>query len=151
MGMITPWRSITPTNLRRRNIDDFFTNRMRRMFDFPDMEDDFQMPLINEKSSENKYQLEIAAPGFNKEDFDITVSDDYVIIRAENKSSEKENEEDYKRQEFSYQSFHQSFRIPENAIRDDIHANFKNGLLTLEFPLEKDKSGATKSKRITVA
>lgn len=101
------------------------------------------LPSVNIKENNNGFELEMAAPGLSKEDFNISVNEGVLIISSE-KSTETESKEgsEYTRREFSYQSFCRSFSLPESADDDRVAAKYENGILTVSIP----KKEAIKSK-----
>ncbi|MEH0155641.1 Hsp20/alpha crystallin family protein [Limibacter armeniacum] len=95
-----------------------------------------KMPAVNVKETERAYELEVAAPGINKDDFKIEVNDNVLTISSEVKS--EVNEEDkgqFRRREFSYQSFKRSFTLPQDHVDlENIKASHNNGVLMLNIP-----------------
>ena len=90
-----------------------------------------QMPYVNIFEGTDKYQIELAAPGLNKEDFKIEVKKDNLSVWAEKKALETETKKDYSRKEFVYTSFARSFVLPEGVEADKIAAEYLNGILTI--------------------
>jgi HSP20 family protein len=109
------------------------------------------LPAANVSEDEKKYRIDLAAPGFKKEDFKINVSDDVLTITAEKKSenSEEDKNRQYSRREYSYSSFTRSFRLPDNAKDDSIAAHYEDGVLELEIPKSKEEVKASKEIKIT--
>ena len=104
-------------------------------------------PAINVIEDDEKYCLELAAPGLSKDDFKVHVNrDGNLVIEMEKKDKEeccdgKEGKEckegknrRYIRREFSYTKFRQTLLLPENAERDEIHAKAENGVLHVCIP-----------------
>ena len=94
-------------------------------------------PAINVIEDEKDYKVEVAAPGMNKEDFKINVTDDnYLVLTMEkkNESKDEDKKRKYLRREFSYHKFEQSLAIPEDVNKDDINATVHDGILTIEIP-----------------
>lgn len=96
-------------------------------------------PAMNIKETENEYQVELAAPGLSKEDFEIFVDNGYLNIYAEKKTETESTEDNYTRREFSYNSFKRSLLLPENVIEEEIKATYENGVL--KFNLTKAEKG----------
>jgi HSP20 family protein len=108
------------------------------------------MPAVNIREDEKKYSLELAVPGIDKKDLKIDINEDVLTISSETKNETEENKDGYKRKEFSYSSFCRSFYIPENADRDHIEANYKDGILTVGLPKqEEEKSKITRQVKIS--
>ena len=95
-------------------------------------------PAMNVFEDENTYYLEVAAPGMCKDDFKIHISKDgNLVIEMEKKCENKEEckkERKFLRKEFSYAKFHQTLILPENADKEDIEANVKDGVLHVRIP-----------------
>ncbi|NEN22515.1 Hsp20/alpha crystallin family protein [Cryomorpha ignava] len=92
------------------------------------------MPAANIKETEKSYQVELASPGMNKEDFKIEVDEDLLTIRSEKESEKEENSTRYTKREFNYTSFVRSFRLPEEVDSENISAKYDGGILLLEIP-----------------
>ena len=90
------------------------------------------VPAMNVKETDDHFELEIAAPGFNKKDFDVSIDNGILKIQAENKEEMEKKEDDYTRKEFNYTSFYRSFTLPENVNENEmIDATYKRGILKL--------------------
>lgn len=94
-------------------------------------------PALNIKENDTNFEIELAAPGFTKKDFEIIIDDGCLNVSAEKTTSEEEKEEDYTRREFSYNSFERSLQLPENIKDEEIKAKYKDGILS--FKLEKNE------------
>lgn len=96
-------------------------------------------PAINVIEDENRYRLELAAPGLTKDDFKVHVNKEgNLVIEMEKKREEEEKDEKkegrYIRREFAYTKFHQTLILPENAEKDKIEARVENGVLNVTIP-----------------
>lgn len=92
------------------------------------------MPAMNVKEHHTDFEIEFAAPGFNKKDFEVTIEDNVLYVSGEKKMEKEEKEDDYTRQEFSYNSFKRSLRLPETVdVSKEIEATYKNGILKLNL------------------
>ncbi len=100
-------------------------------------------PALNIKENEGDYEIELAAPGFTKKDFKVTIDDGCLNISAKKSTSEEEKEENYARREFSYNAFERSLQLPENIKEEEIKARYHDGIL--RFKLQK-KEVAKKQK-----
>lgn len=100
---------------------------------------DTTLPAVNVKEDDEKYQIEVAAPGMKKEDFKIKLENDVLSISSEKKEDKEEKNGNYTRREFSYQSFQRSFSIPEgHIVGDKITASYKDGVLQIELPKREE-------------
>ena len=111
-------------------LSDFFDND--RFFD-SDWLKQQSVPAVNVKETEKNFEIEVAAPGLSKKDFNITVDNGVLTISSEKKEEKEQKEKDYTRKEFSYSSFSRSFTLPENVNEDDVKANYEDGLLKLNI------------------
>jgi len=122
--------------------DDFFAN------DF--FEEDSLMPAMNVKEHDEDFEIEFAAPGFTKKDFEVTIDADILNVCGEKKKEKEEEEEGYSRREFSYSSFKRSLKLPTTVDTDqDVKAIYKNGILKLKL-LKKEEVKEQPKKVIEV-
>ena len=84
------------------------------------------------------YNIEMDLPGFSKEDINIDIEDDYLIVSAEKSESTSEDEKNYIKRERKYNKYQRSFHIG-NINENKISAKFNNGTLHVTFPKEKEK------------
>lgn len=95
-------------------------------------------PAINVYETEQGYQVDVAAPGMNKEDFSISLDNDGdLVIRMEKKSENKEEGKDakkYLRREFSYSKFEQRLALPDHVEKQNISAKMADGVLSIDIP-----------------
>lgn len=115
--------------------DPFFSSLVdprRGMFNFLNDDDFDSSPAINIKDHEKGYEIELAAPGLNKEDFKVSLDDGILTISAEKQSKIEEENEGYLKKEFSYNSFSRAMSIPETIDQDkEIKAQYKDGVLKM--------------------
>jgi HSP20 family protein len=130
-----PWRDFW-------NLESFFDRNMAGRS---------ALPAVNVSEDEKSYEIEVAAPGFNKDDLKINVEDDILTISAEVKKESKEggNGRQYSRREYSYSAFTRSFSLPDDAKDDAITANYENGILKLNIPKSKTQVRAAKEVKIS--
>jgi HSP20 family protein len=97
-------------------------------------------PSTNVRETEDDFIVEMAAPGMKKEDFQIEINNDVLTIKSETKNeSENQEENNYTRREFSYQSFQRSFTL-NNRVVDNakIKATYVDGILQLTIPKKEE-------------
>jgi HSP20 family protein len=108
------------------------------------------LPSVNIKEAKEGYEVEMAAPGFEKKDFKIELSHDVLTISSEKKvKNETKKGQEYTRKEFSYQSFSRSFMLPNTVDNDNISARYDNGILKVLIP-RKDDAKANLAKSIEI-
>ena len=98
------------------------------------------LPAVNIRETAENFEVEMAAPGMNKEDFRVELEGNQLRIGSEKQSRNEAKEgERYTRREFSYQSFQRSFTLPKDVVDvDQIHAKYENGVLHLLIPKKEE-------------
>ncbi len=110
-------------------------------------EEDSLMPAMNVKELDDDFEIEFAAPGFSKKDFEITIDDNILNVCGEKKHEVEEKEDDYTRKEFSYNSFRRSLTLPKSVnTEQDVKAIYKNGILRLN--LHKKEEAKVQPKKV---
>ncbi|WP_350285328.1 Hsp20/alpha crystallin family protein [uncultured Croceitalea sp.] len=142
MSLIRFSRNQFPWN---ENLADFFNRDTFVNDDFFNLEK--SLPAMNIKEHEEDFEIELAAPGFDKKDFEITMKDDLLEVSAQKSKEAIEEDEDYMRKEFNYNSFKRTMQLP-NAVDQtkNVKASYKNGILKLNL-LKMDEA-KEKPKRI---
>ncbi len=107
-------------------------------------------PAVNVTDNEKSYDVEVAAPGMKKEDFNVAVDNGVLTISSEKETETEETKDNYTRKEFSYSSFSRSFGLPENVDDKKIKAKYDNGILKITIPKTKAKKKET-SKTIAIS
>ena len=120
--------------------NDFFN---REMFDWG--ESNFSttgttLPAVNIKETNDAFEVEMAAPGMNKNDFKIELEGNLLTISSEtNKETEEKEGDRYSRREFSYQSFQRSFTLAKDVMDEEkINAKYEDGVLRLLIPKKEE-------------
>jgi HSP20 family protein len=127
-------------------MDELFPDK--EVFPFPAVKG-VSVPAVNITENKNEYKLEVAAPGFKKEDFKLEVKNGYLTISAETKEEEKQEDDKYTRREFRFNSFSRSFALPENVQDILITARYDHGILLIALP-KSNVETAEVSKTIAV-
>ena len=103
--------------------------------------------LCDIRETENTYEMNIALPGYKKEDIGLELKDGYLKVSA---ASNKEKEEKDKagrvvRRERYSGNCSRSFYVGEGFTEEDIKAKFDNGELMISVPKEAPKRVEKKS------
>ncbi|MBL30414.1 MAG: heat-shock protein Hsp20 [Flavobacteriaceae bacterium] len=101
-------------------------------------------PAVNIKESDKKYCLDIAAPGLNKDNIEVSYENKILSIEVVN-NNKNENIE-FNRFEFDYNSFKRSFKLPDSIDLSKIDASYVNGVLSINLP--KKKEAQTQPKKL---
>ncbi|CAB4380729.1 unnamed protein product [Rhizophagus irregularis] len=105
----------------------------------------FFVPLIDVHENDNEFFVNAELPGLNKDQINIDVRDNALIISGETKKEQKYEKGETLIQERSYGSFTRNIALPPNVKAEDITAKFENGLLELKLP-----KSASSGKKITI-
>jgi len=103
-------------------------------------------PSMNVKEHKDDFEIEFAAPGFEKKDFKITMKDDVLEVSAQKSKEDTEEDENFTRREFNYNAFKRSLQLPNSVDRTkDVKAMYKNGILKLNvLKMDEAKEGHKK-------
>jgi HSP20 family protein len=109
------------------------------------------LPSVNIKESNDDFEVEVAAPGFMKNDFKIELNHDLLTVSSgkEVQNETKEGQQ-FSLREFSYQSFSRSFTLPNSADSDKIVAKYENGILRIMIP-KKEEAKPRPARQIAIA
>lgn len=113
-------------------LDDFFPDN-----GFKPAVKGVSIPAVNVTESKSAFKLNVAAPGFKKDDFKLELQNGYLIISGETSEEKEDKEETYTRREFAYNKFSRSFGLPENVNNDEIAAEYADGVLKITLPKKK--------------
>ncbi len=117
-------------------MDEFFN---KNISDFLGTDDISSQPAVNIIEENDAFLIELAAPGMAKENFDIQVEKNHLVVKSEKKDAEVTQEgRNYRRREFSYHAFSRSFTIPETIDREKIDGTYVDGVLRITLPKKED-------------
>lgn len=105
-------------------------------------------PAVNVVQTEKGFRIELAAPGFKKEDFSLNVENRTLKIKGEHKTETEDKTEKFTRREFQFGSFERKFTLPENVNEDSIEAKYTDGILTIHISRTEETK---QTKEIQVA
>jgi len=108
------------------------------------------LPAVNIKDSADHFYVEVAVPGMEKKDFQISLKDNVLTISSEKRKEEEKQEGSYTRREYSYQSFSRSFTLPDGIVDSDkITAKYENGELQITIP-KKEEAKPKEPRKIEI-
>lgn len=103
-------------------------------------------PAVDIYETENELVIKADLPDINEKDLDVRVESNMLTIRGERKFEQKVKEDNYLRIERTYGSFSRSFSLPTTVSTEAIHAEYKNGVLTVQLP----KRAESKPRQVKV-
>ena len=98
-------------------------------------------PKVNVKETDKAYEIEIANPGFSKDETNIKVENGiiYVSMTSESKEGQEDDQHKYHVKQWSKSSYQESWNLPENVIEDQITAKNNDGVLTITLPKKEEE------------
>jgi HSP20 family protein len=152
---VTKWKK--PSNGHEaetpmRNYSSPFGNLMENFFNdnFLSREFSSAVPAVNVSEDDDKFNVELSAPGFKKEDFKIESDNKMLTISGEHRSEDEEKSKNFTRREFNYGSFRRTFSLPETVDDEKIDAKYEDGILKITLP-KKEEAKAKPVKEIKVS
>ena len=83
---------------------------------------------------DDRVVVRLEAPGMEKDDFDLQVVDDYLVVRGEKRMEEERTEGGYRISECAYGSFERAIPLPEEVDTEQASASYNRGVLRVELP-----------------
>jgi HSP20 family protein len=93
---------------------------------------------VNIMETKNAFQLEVVAPGLDKNDFNVSVEKNILTVSGEKKNEVKDENDKQVRKEYHFRSFKRSFTLDETINAEKIEATYTNGVLTLNLPKKEE-------------
>lgn len=104
------------------------------------------MPRVDIVENDKTYEIHVAVPGMNKEDFQLEVKDNFLTVSGERKFESEKKEANWHSIETQFGSFSRSFSLPENVDSAKINAKYNNGILEVSLPKDEKKALKTTIK-----
>ena len=139
------WR---PTNLFGFN-DDWFDDFKDPFFGIS--KTFTNSPKVNIKETDKAYEIEIANPGFTKDETKIKIEEGVLYVSMISESKEdKDDEQKYHVHQWSKSTYHESWKLPENVIEDQIVAKNNDGVLIITLPKKEEEIKKVESRTIKI-
>jgi HSP20 family protein len=90
------------------------------------------------ESDNHDLVLKAELPGMTREDIEVTVENSTLVLKGQKKFDAEVKEENYRRIERSYGTFHRSFTLPTTVDTSKVAADYKNGVLTVKLPFREE-------------
>lgn len=101
--------------------------------------------FVNILEETDYFSLELAAPGFEKQDFTVGIENGQLNIQAKRSAQETAAEGRFTRREFLVADFERSFNLPKSVNQDAIEAVYENGVLLVRLPKKEDAKPMVKT------
>ena len=97
------------------------------------------VPAVDIFETEN-HDLVVRAelPGISREQIEVSVENSTLVLKGEKKFDAEVKEENYRRIERTYGTFHRSFTLPNTVDTTKVSADYKNGVLTVKLPFREE-------------
>ena len=108
-------------------------------------ENSFFQPLSEVRENEIEYMVNVQLPGVKKENINIEIEDNMLLISAENKMEERKEDETLHYSNIAYGSFQKNIEFEKDIDVKNSKCEYKDGVLkiTLKKMVEK-KNNSTK-------
>ena len=145
--------------LYKRKEDDYMMLVPRKHFDlFDDLFDDEffskkdkSLMKTDIRENKDKYIIDIDLPGFSKENINLSLNNGYLEITAKvNNENNSSDDEKYVRRERFYGECSRSFYVGDEIKKEDITAEFKDGILKINVPKKNIEDESNEVKQIEI-
>jgi HSP20 family protein len=141
-----PWRERAPD----ATLHNDFENWVKHFFDgdgfnhLPAALQRGPVPPINLADTGDQFVATVELPGLEKDDFEIQMVGDQLVISGERKWEEQKKDKEYYRVESQYGSFRRAIELPDglNHDPDSIAASYVDGMLEIRIPKVEPKPAA---------
>lgn len=103
-------------------------------------------PASDASGGEDAYTITMELPGVSEEDIEVHVDAGVVTVKGEKKSEREEKGDTWFFTERQYGSFSRSFRLPADAVQDQVEGHMKDGVLTITVPRKRPEPEGGKKK-----
>jgi len=100
-------------------------------------------PRIDVLEKNDKFELLVSLPGLKKDEVNVEVEHDTLVISGERKFNNDNKDEKYHSVESFYGRFKRSFTLPENVNTSNIKAEMNDGILKIELLKSDEKVNKT--------
>ncbi|MDB5008636.1 MAG: Hsp20/alpha crystallin family protein [Mucilaginibacter sp.] len=97
-----------------------------------------RVPAANISETPEQFHIELAAPGLKKDDFKLQLDRNVLSISVEQQSENTDNQKNYNKREYSYNSFVRSFTLPESADDNSVEAEYTDGVLKINIAKKEE-------------
>lgn len=105
-------------------------------------------PEIEMFTKNNELIVRADIPGLKREDVNVEVTEDAIILRGERKHEKEEKGEGFYRAERSYGSFYRTLPLPDGVKTEGAKAVMHDGVLEIKMPIAKAE---TKTRKLEIS
>ena len=107
-------------------------------------------PKVNVKETDKAYEIEIANPGFSKDETKIEVKDGIIYVSMTSENKDEDENSKYHCKQWSKSSYKESWNLPDNVIEDQISAKNNDGVLIITLPKNGKEQKNEETRSITI-
>jgi HSP20 family protein len=112
-------------------INEFFNTAVGDVYQKAESKRTYTNPAVNVINYEDKTTLQLAVPGFSKDDVTITLDQDTLTIECQKEATD--STANYRLREFNYNGFKKAFKLPEDIDTANVKASFDLGILSIDL------------------
>lgn len=146
MAGLTRWDPFSDLTSMHSQLDDLVNNFFRTSLPTSSAG---TMPALDVYTNDDKELVaEVSAPGFGKDDVEVSVNEGVLEIKGEKREKQEEGKQgkrNYMLRE-SHASFYRRIALPRHADSEQITADFTDGVLKVTVPFKE----LPKPKRVTI-
>ena len=101
-------------------------------------------PAVNIIEKDDTFEIAIAAPGFTKKDFEISLDNKTLTITATQQTEKEGKTEKFTRKEFDYGTFKRSFTLTNTIDSAAISGDYNAGILKVSLPKREEAKAQPK-------
>jgi HSP20 family protein len=150
MNALIRWNPFRELDEIQRRMSSFLEGNLLRRSNLTNGDENITVPewapLVDIVEDDKEYLLKVELPEVQKDDVKVTVEHDTLTILGERKVEKEENNRKFHRVERYYGRFERSFSIPDDALSDNIRAEFRDGVLRVHLT----KSEKARPKQVEV-
>ena len=95
----------------------------------------YSIPRANVAKESEGYLIQLAAPGYRREDFTINVENNTLTVSCSGENHGGVPDASYTTREYSYTTFSRSWSLPKGANANSINARYDAGILSVKIPV----------------
>ena len=131
---------------------EYFKNRVNKLFEFlfeyehasPETTGREIGPIVDLYQSEADLFIEVEVPGFSREDLELYITDDVLIIEGNRTAAEEQEAGRFLVMERQRGGFQRVIKIPTSVNSSQLDAKLEAGVLRVKLPRVPEKRGTTR-------
>lgn len=139
-----------------KSVNDEISSILNRNYDslFPEFLQDEDMSCeklampVELHEHDKEYCVKAELPGVKKEDLDIDIDKNYIVINAKKEEEKEEHDKHYSKSEFRYGEFSRTVYFPNEIDTEKTTAKLEHGILKIHAP--KKEAEKENTKKLTV-